>query len=72
MSENQWKLPVEINDKFDVDETEGEYKCMRCKGWGYIVEKRMINSKMESFPLRKCPDCRGGGIVDWARRPRQN
>ena len=62
---------LNINTKVKVDEMKGEYICLRCKGWGYIVEKRELLGKLESFPVALCPDCDGGCIIDWVKRPRQ-
>ena len=71
MNDYIYKLPVEENSKIDADEMEGEYLCKRCKGWGYIVKKRMSHQSLTSFPLDVCPECEGGGVIDWVKRTRQ-
>lgn len=64
-------LPQEVNINVGADEMQGEYVCKKCKGWGYINEDRKVDG-LNAAPIRICPECRGGGIIDWAKRPMQN
>ena len=68
------KLPEEVNIIVErgADEMKGEYVCKKCKGWGYINEDIENFGGLASFPLFLCPECEGGGMIDWAKRPRQN
>jgi uncharacterized protein YbaR (Trm112 family) len=69
---DKYKLPKEINSNAGADEMKGEYVCKKCKGWRYINEDIENFEGLTSFPLVICPECEGGGIIDWAKRPRQN
>ncbi|MCK5603326.1 hypothetical protein KAR91_15690 [Candidatus Pacearchaeota archaeon] len=74
MSEDykEYKLPQEMNEKVEPDEMKGEYSCKKCKGWGYINQDVKPLGGLTSSPLNICPDCRGGCVIDWAKRPSQN
>ena len=69
---DKYKLPKEININVGADEMKGEYICKRCKGWGYINYRGRSMGGLTSPPINICPECRGGGIIDWAKRPRHN
>lgn len=74
MTEDPYKLPSETNKSVDTDEMTGEYICKKCNGWGYINSgsiESLDGSMTESF-IRLCPDCEGGCVIDWAKRPTQN